>query len=306
MLKKLQWLVLLVLLQIAPAQAQDGYTRTVHPVVLIHGMLGFESIGPINYFHDVARGLRSSGATVYQPTTTNLGATETRGRQLIAFLESTKASTGAQKFNLIGHSHGGMVARYVGGVRPDLVASITSVGSPHTGSPVADLIMLSKLEPLILKPSVEAIFNALGTIIQFVSGNSQPVDSLEEGDSLSTVGTAAFNAAFPAGMPFDACGSGASVERGIHNFSAGGVGTLTNIVDPDSYFMASTSLVFLGQPNDGLVGQCSTHFGKVLRDDFPWNHLDESNMFFGLRAPFSPDPVAFYRSHVNRLKQLGL
>ena len=34
--------------------------------------------------------------------------------------------------------------------------------------------------------------------------------------------------------------------------------------------------------------------------------LDEVNMIFGLRDIFSPDPVALYRQHANRLKLQGL
>ena len=34
--------------------------------------------------------------------------------------------------------------------------------------------------------------------------------------------------------------------------------------------------------NDGLVEQCSAHFGRVLRNDYRHNHLDEVNLLFGL------------------------
>jgi Predicted acetyltransferases and hydrolases with the alpha/beta hydrolase fold len=42
--------------------------------------------------------------------------------------------------NLIGHSHGGPTARYIAGVRPDLVASVSTVAGTNDGSPVADLV----------------------------------------------------------------------------------------------------------------------------------------------------------------------
>jgi triacylglycerol lipase len=44
----------------------------------------------------------------------------------------------------------------------------------------------------------------------------------------------------------------------------------------------------------------------VLRDDYPWNHLDQVNQSLGLRGVLSPDPRAVYRLHANRLKRLGL
>jgi triacylglycerol lipase len=70
--------------------------------------------------------------------------------------------------------------------------------------------------------------------------------------------------------------------------------------------MAAGGLFFGFEQNDGLVGKCSSHWGKVIRDDYPWNHLDEVNQAFGLRGLFSPDPVAMYRAQANRLKSLGL
>ena len=60
------------------------------------------------------------------------------------------------------------------------------------------------------------------------------------------------------------------------------------------------------EANDGLVGRCSSHFGKVLRDDYPWNHGDAINQLFGVRGLFTPDPVDVYREHANRLKNAGV
>ena len=58
--------------------------------------------------------------------------------------------------------------------------------------------------------------------------------------------------------------------------------------------MGAASLV-TSQPNDGLVTQCSSHLGVVLRDNYSMNHLDEVNLMFGLRDIFSTDPKSVYR-----------
>jgi len=71
-------------------------------------------------------------------------------------------------------------------------------------------------------------------------------------------------------------------------------------------FLGAASVFFGFEQNDGLVGQCSSHWGKVLRDDYNWNHMDEVNHVFGLRSLFSSDPVSVYRTQANRLKSLGL
>ena len=60
------------------------------------------------------------------------------------------------------------------------------------------------------------------------------------------------------------------------------------------------------EPNDGLVGRCSTHLGQVIRDDYYLNHIDETNLVFGLISPFGPKPQTLYRAHANRLKNAGL
>ena len=51
------------LLPARQAQAADTYTQTRHPVVLVHGMLGFDAIGPVRYFYGIPEALRSGGYT---------------------------------------------------------------------------------------------------------------------------------------------------------------------------------------------------------------------------------------------------
>ena len=125
-------------------------------------------------------------------------------------------------------------------------------------------------------------------------------------NSLTSAGAASFNARFPAGKPTTSCGQGPATANGVRYYSASGTSVVTNVLDPTDGLLGITSLMFKGSPNDGLVGRCSSHWGQVLRDDYPWNHVDQMNHAFGLRGLFTPDPVAFYRAHANRLQQAGL
>ena len=101
----------------------------------------FDSIlGVYNYWYGMPTDLRAGGAKVYVASYSASNSSEIRGEQLIRDLDNLRAIYGYSKFNLVGHSHGGPTIRYVAAVRPDLVASITSVGSPHTGSKVAWLL----------------------------------------------------------------------------------------------------------------------------------------------------------------------
>ena len=60
------------------------------------------------------------------------------------------------------------------------------------------------------------------------------------------------------------------------------------------------------EDNDGVVGRCSTHLGKVIRDDYTLNHTDQINGMFGLRGLWSSDPVQVYVDHARRLKKRGM
>jgi len=298
--------VLLCLVSSA-AVAQSDYTRTRHPVVLVHGLLGFDSLlGVYDYWYGMPSDLRSGGARVYVADVSASNFSEVRGEQLIRQLDTLRALHGHSKFNLIGHSHGGPTIRYVASVRPDLVASITSIGAPHTGSKVADALDTTLPAGSPLRPLVAGFVNALSTFIEFLSGSHDPQNALGALASLSSRGAATFNARHPQGLPSSACGQGASVVNGIRYYSWGGTSVLTHILDASDPLMAAGALFFGFEQNDGLVGRCSSHLGVVLRDDYGWNHLDQVNQVFGLTSWFAPNPKSVLRAHVNRLKNAGL
>jgi triacylglycerol lipase len=290
-----------------PLSAQaDTYTQTRHPIVLVHGLFGFDAVGPINYWYGIPSALRSGGAKVYVPQQSAANASEVRGEQLLTELRRLRAAYGHQKFNLIGHSHGGHTIRYVAAVAPDLVASVTTVGTPHLGSPVADVIRAGT-GVTGTTATVSALVNGFASVISLLSGSpGLPQNSEAAMISLTTQGSAAFNQRFPQGRPTSHCGQGPASVNGVRYYSASGTSVITNVLDPLDGFLGLSSLAFWGQANDGLVGRCSSRWGTVLRDDYPWNHLDEVNQSFGLRGLFTPDPVAFYRTQANRLKQAGL
>ena len=277
----------------------SNYTDTRYPNVLVHGMFGFDSVAGVDYWYGVAEDLRRYGADVYTTQVPALDSTIARGEALLPQIQAIAAVHG--KVNLVGHSHGGPTARYISRVRPDLVASVTSVGSPHKGSPVADLIYGSPAEGL-----AASLGNALGGLIDLLSGGGYQQDLRASLKSLTTQGSAEFNRFAPAGIPSTACGEGAHSANGIRFYSWGGTGVLTNVLDPSDALLGTTSLAFGFSQNDGLVGRCSNHFGKVIRDNYFMNHLDEVNQALGLHSLFETDPKAVFRQHANRLRNTGL
>lgn len=300
--------LLALLLPIGSAHAwwwfDQDYTKTNYPIVLVHGLFGFDSVGPLDYWHRIPSELRVDGAQVYVAQVAAGNSSEVRGEQLLRQVEDIIAISGKARVHLIGHSHGGPTIRYVASVRPDLVASATSVGGVNRGSAVADLLQEIAPEGSLRRLFIASVADALAGLIDLLSGGRYQQDSVAALNSLTIAGALAFNAAHPQGVPSD-CGDGAHIVNGVRYYSWSGTAQLTNVLDPSDLMLAATSLAF-SEPNDGLVGQCSTHLGKVIRSDYQQNHLDEVNQFLGLTAPFATDPVSLYRQHANRLKNLGL
>ena len=291
---------------------KSSYTKTKYPIVLAHGMAGFDNVGPLDYWYGIPSALTKDGARVFITQVSSFESSEVRGEQLLAQVQQVLAITGAAKVNLIGHSHGNQSIRYVAGVIPNRIASATSVGGPTKGSPVADLVMAATELPVVGSPlgsTLSQVVNGLGWLIGVAAGENLSQDSLAGLYSLTTAGANDFNSRFPAGVPSSSCGEGAHSGNGVRFYSWSGTRHITNVFDISDYALGLSGLAFIGQSdwqNDGLVGRCSSHFGKVIRDNYRMNHLDEVNQIVGLVDIFSTNPRTVYRQHANRLKNAGL
>lgn len=274
-------------------------------------MSGFIRIGTdqlgLDYWYQILPDLARNGSDVWATRVSPFNSTEVRGEQLVQQLEEIIALTGKSKVNLIGHSHGGPTILYVAGVIPNKVASLTSVAGPNKGSPVADVIL--KAEGTVVEAPLVGAVNLVSKFITLAQGLDPkifPHDSLASGKSLTVAGSALYNRKFPLGMPTTACREGTYQQNGIQLYSFTGIGTVTNVLDQDSALKVTSLLINGGKENDGLVPRCSAKFGKTIRDDCNWNHLDEVNQVLGLKSIFAPDPVSVYHQHANRLKLQGL
>jgi len=282
------------------------YTKTKYPIVLAHGLFGFDTLfGVLDYWYQIPNTLKDGGAKVFVTQVSAVNSSQVRGEQLLAQVQQIVAVTGASKVNLIGHSQGGIDARYVAAVRPDLVASVTTVGSPHKGADLADFLVANFENGSFGQIVLTTLFNSLGSIIELLSDSSDPQDAIGAVATLSSAGAAAFNAQYPQGVPTTSCGSGAASANGIRFYSWGGTAVFTNFLDISDPLLGLTASVYSG-PNDGLVGRCSSHFGTVLKDNYFYNHLDEVNQVIGLTSLFEASPPSVFRSHANRLKSAGL
>nr|BFE89620.1 hypothetical protein GCM10020185_01560 [Pseudomonas brassicacearum subsp. brassicacearum] len=59
------------------------------------------------------------------------------------------------------------------------------------------------------------------------------------------------------------------------------------------------------EQNDGLVGRFSSHLGKVIRSDYPMDHMEAINPGVGTLCK-GTDPTELYLRHAERLRKAGL
>lgn len=289
-----------------------SYTQTKHPIMLVPGIFAFDSIAVIDYWYQIPSKLEKQGAQVHVAKINAFDSSAMRGETLIAQMEEIIAASGGSvsKFNIMGHSQGGMTARYVMAARPDLVASITTMATPHTGSPIADVVTDIAPPASIQGVLFEVFANAVGDLVNLMSDNKKDkADIYAMLGEFNAAGAAQFNATYPIGLPATKCGAGdEQVNIDGHNiklYSWGGTGHLTGGVDISDPLFAITGLLF-DEANDGVTGKCANHFGRILRDDYFMNHLDINNHVLGLVSLFETNPKTVFKNHAHRLKNAGL
>src|SRR5947209_628723 len=115
--------------------------RLRHPVVLAHGVFGFDEIAVAGrrhrYFRNIAEELVVPGLEFYRPRVAAAAPIAIRAG---TFVELLRALPG-ERFNVIAHSMGGLDARFAIARLglADRVASLVTIGAPHRGPPLADL-----------------------------------------------------------------------------------------------------------------------------------------------------------------------
>ncbi|MCA1828005.1 MAG: lipase family alpha/beta hydrolase [Myxococcales bacterium] len=111
------------------------------PVVLAHGFLGFDevAIGSLKhaYFRGIDARLTQMGAKVYTPRVPPAASVVTRAQRLADLIKALPEP----RVNIVAHSMGGLDARYAIAQLglSDKVASLTTIATPHLGTPLADI-----------------------------------------------------------------------------------------------------------------------------------------------------------------------
>jgi len=122
-------------------------------VVLIHGLFGFRKLFWFEYFQGVRALYESLGLRTVVPRLPWVGSLEQRSESLARQLHHENGP-----LHLLAHSMGGLDARYfishLGGA--EKTASLTTLVTPHRGSPAADFIC-ARLSPFKLLPGVRSL-----------------------------------------------------------------------------------------------------------------------------------------------------
>jgi triacylglycerol esterase/lipase EstA (alpha/beta hydrolase family) len=274
------------------------YTR--YPIVLMHGSGGTDAyVGLIDYFYGVKDALQARGYAVFSPAVEPFADWETRGAEWQAELQTLLDAGAGRKLNLLGHSQGGTDARYLaspaGLAMASSIASITTVASPHGGTPVADavngLMDSTDLEDAL----VDAAADALGALLGM--GEQEAAEAVA---SFTTESMAAFNEAFPddPAIPYfswagHSCRSLDADCRAAWN---------DEVVDP--YFLPTFLLISaVAGDNDGMVPVESSRWGEFL-GQLPADHADEIGQIADTdNAAF--DHRSFYLEEARRLAAAG-
>lgn len=285
-----------------------------YPLVLVPGLLGFIRLLGYPYWFGIVAALRRQGAKVFPVLVSAVHSSEVRGEQLLERIAQVLRETGADKVHLIGHSQGALSARYAAALRPEWVASVTSVAGPNHGSELADFLQRlaphGSLRERLLALLMRWVARCMAWLETGYSGPRLPIDTVAAQQSLTTAGVAAFNARYPQGLPTTWGGEGAEEVDGVRYYSWSG--TLQpgitdrggNRLDGPNLFCRLFARSFRREAGhcDGMVGRYSSHLGKVIGDDFPLDHFDSINQSFGLVGK-GADPVGLFVAHARRLRE---
>ena len=133
--------------------------HTKYPILLVHGVF-FRDFEHVNYWGRIPEEIIKNGGKIYYGNHQSAASVKDSGEELAARIRGVVAESGCPKVNIIAHSKGGLDCRYAiakCGIA-DMVASLTTVNTPHRGCLFAEYL-LTKL-PEKMQQTVAAGYNA--------------------------------------------------------------------------------------------------------------------------------------------------
>ncbi len=261
--------------RMAPARADRPplellTTSEQRPVILLHGFSGFADFGPGGqYFAGVKAHYEAQGVPVFVPALPPYAHSEERAVYVARAIDDALRESGADKVHLIAHSQGGIDARYAisehGLGYADKVASLTTISTPHRGTPLADLFAH------LPRFALDVVFVPMALVMGAPAGKDLGgIDVHESLRSMSTSYMARFNEEHPdpAGVPLFSVATlsgdrdAALCHRGEWDVDGW---------DAPSIYLAPTWVLLSEdpdparrEPNDGVVPVASAMRGRFL------------------------------------------
>lgn len=242
------------------------------PIVLVHGLLGFDQLQMAgwvlaDYFPGIPGALRTAGNRVLVASLSPTAGIADRAQQLKDLLDR---EVPGEPVHLIGHSMGGLDARYMIS-KLDMagrVLTLTTLGTPHRGTSFADW-------------GLRRFAGLLSPVLDFFAIPHQAFYDL------TVASCQKFNAEVP-----DA--------PGVRYFSVAGRFEIS--WSTPEWSLPANLLKRLEGPNDGIVSVASATYGESC-DVWESDHLNLVNW----RHPFNPSPdrIPDYARLVSRLAGEG-
>jgi triacylglycerol esterase/lipase EstA (alpha/beta hydrolase family) len=273
------------------------YTR--YPIILFHGMGGAENFGDVEYFFRVLEVLEPMGYALYAPGVNLFSSTEARALEWMVHLDALVAEGVGRRFNIIAHSQGGLDARYLVSVLgpAERIVSLVTVGTPHYGTPVADLLLGTVDDGYVDGFWVDVGANAFAQFYGLQKDDTSLINAMA---SLTTQALAEFNEQVIDNENIYYA-SWAGVSCGALEFDcqkACGGETV------DALLAATYFILWLdGIPNDGIVPVESAMWGDY-RGEICADHADQVGLFGDINNQ-AFDHLSFYLDELRRLAQLG-
>lgn len=218
--------------------------KTKYPILMVHGVFFRDfRASYLNYWGRIPKALINNGATIYYGNQESASSVEYCGEQIKARIEQIVKETGCEKINVIAHSKGGLDTRHAIKLMGDnpLVASLTTINTPHRGCEFAEYL-LGKI-PEVVKNKVADAYNAA----LYTVGDNKP-DFIEAVTDLTASRCEEFNRLTPDSDKVFYQSFGSKLNHAVNG----------RFPLNYSYYIVKH---FDGN-NDGLVGEKSFPWGK--------------------------------------------
>jgi triacylglycerol lipase len=235
--------------------------------------------------HDYFRGVGAAFPGALFPNVPVTSAIDVRAA---ALAEQITAAFPTGPIHVIAHSMGGLDTRFalsknLGGLAdPNRVVALSTISTPHRGSPIADLLVGPKPDGPGLRPFV---YDLLSHALEHLAIT---IAALGE---LTTGYTQTFNAAHP------------DVPR-VRYRSYAGNGNESFVLKPAHLYFETIGHTADERANDGIVSLASANWGEFVGPPWPADHFSELGYNFNsptLQSAF--DHVAAIRQIVQRASQ---